>query len=118
MQIGCRGGGPGQLTWPRGVAVGPDDATVVADSSNRRVQVLDQQGAFVREFGQHGSGEAEFHCPAGVAVSRIGQFSVSDRSGQPPVAGQSKNFYIQAFTAKDIAIAGTAVRLAPDVCPL
>ena len=80
FKIGCRGGGPGQLTWPRGIAVGPDNAIVVADSSNHRVQVFDQQGTFVREFGQYGNGEAEFDCLAGVSVNRIGQFIISDRS--------------------------------------
>ena len=53
---------------------------VVADSSNHRVQVFDQQGAFVKEFGQYGNGEAEFDCLAGVSVNRIGQFIISDRS--------------------------------------
>ncbi|XP_043238541.1 RING finger protein nhl-1-like isoform X2 [Amphibalanus amphitrite] len=79
FKIGCRGGGPGQLTWPRGIAVGPDNAIVVADSSNHRVQVFDQQGTFVKEFGQYGNGEAEFDCLAGVSVNRIGQFIISDR---------------------------------------
>ena len=60
--------------------MGPDNAIVVADSSNHRVQVFDQQGTFVREFGQYGNGEAEFDCLAGVSVNRIGQFIISDRS--------------------------------------
>lgn len=39
MKFGTRGSEPGLFTWPRGVAVGPDNSIVVADSSNHRVQV-------------------------------------------------------------------------------
>ncbi|CAN7996404.1 unnamed protein product, partial [Ixodes hexagonus] len=39
LKIGTRGTEPGCFTWPRGVAVGPDNSIVVADSSNHRVQV-------------------------------------------------------------------------------
>lgn len=39
FKIGSRGSGPGCFTWPRGIAVGPDNSIVVADSSNHRVQV-------------------------------------------------------------------------------
>ncbi|XP_037089719.1 RING finger protein nhl-1-like [Pollicipes pollicipes] len=79
FKIGSRGGGPGLFTWPRGIAVGPDNSIVVADSSNHRVQVFDQAGTFVKEFGQYGNGEAEFDCLAGVSVNMIGQFIISDR---------------------------------------
>lgn len=39
MTFGSRGSQPGLFTWPRGIAVGPDNSIVVADSSNHRVQV-------------------------------------------------------------------------------
>lgn len=39
FQIGSRGSEAGCFTWPRGVAVGPDNSIIVADSSNHRVQV-------------------------------------------------------------------------------
>ncbi|XP_029846349.2 RING finger protein nhl-1 isoform X1 [Ixodes scapularis] len=79
LKIGTRGTEPGCFTWPRGVAVGPDNSIVVADSSNHRVQVFDSSGRFQHEFGTYGSSEGEFDCLAGVAVNRIGQFIVSDR---------------------------------------
>ncbi|KAL3269090.1 hypothetical protein HHI36_008173 [Cryptolaemus montrouzieri] len=79
FQIGSRGSETGCFTWPRGVAVGPDNSIVVADSSNHRVQVFDSNGRFLKEFGQYGNGEGEFDCLAGVAVNRIGQFIIADR---------------------------------------
>ncbi|XP_052862640.1 RING finger protein nhl-1 isoform X2 [Anopheles cruzii] len=79
FQIGGRGSEPGSFTWPRGIAVGPDNVVVVADSSNHRVQVFDSNGIFAKEFGQYGNGDGEFDCLAGVAVNRIGQFIIADR---------------------------------------
>nr|XP_027204003.1 probable serine/threonine-protein kinase DDB_G0282963 [Dermatophagoides pteronyssinus] len=79
MKIGSRGTNPSCFTWPRGVACGPDNGIVVADSSNHRVQVFDSTGRFQFEFGSYGSGEGEFDCLAGVTVNRIGHFIVSDR---------------------------------------
>ncbi|CAH1996689.1 unnamed protein product [Acanthoscelides obtectus] len=79
FQIGSRGSEAGCFTWPRGIAVGPDNSIVVADSSNHRVQVFDSNGRFVKEFGQYGNKEGEFDCLAGVAVNRIGQYIIADR---------------------------------------
>jgi len=79
FKIGSRGSEPGNFTWPRGIAVGPDNTIVVADSSNHRVQLFDSNGIFVKEFGAYGSAEGEFDCLAGVAVNRIGQFIIADR---------------------------------------
>ena len=79
IKFGTRGSEPGLFTWPRGVAVGPDNSIVVADSSNHRVQVFDSKGRFVSEFGHYGNGEGEFDCLAGVAINRIGQFIIADR---------------------------------------
>lgn len=79
FQLGGRGSEPGSFTWPRGLAVGPDNSIVVADSSNHRVQVFDSNGIFVKEFGEYGNGEGEFDCLAGVAVNRIGQYIIADR---------------------------------------
>ena len=44
MTFGSRGSQPGLFTWPRGIAVGPDNSIVVADSSNHRVQIFNEQG--------------------------------------------------------------------------
>jgi hypothetical protein len=47
---GSLGNRPGQFDTPHGVAVSPKDEIYVADRGNRRVQVLDTEGKFLREF--------------------------------------------------------------------
>ena len=47
---GSLGNGPGQFDTPHGVAVSPKDEIYVADRGNRRIQVLDTEGKFLREF--------------------------------------------------------------------
>jgi len=47
---GSLGNGPVQFDTPHGIAVGPKDEIFVADRGNRRIQVLDTSGKFLREF--------------------------------------------------------------------
>jgi hypothetical protein len=47
---GSLGTGPGQFDTPHGVAVGPGGELFIADRGNRRVQVLDSNGKFLRQF--------------------------------------------------------------------
>jgi len=42
---------PGQLTFPRNMAVAPDGTAYVADSGNHRIQVFDAAGNFLRQWG-------------------------------------------------------------------
>jgi DNA-binding beta-propeller fold protein YncE len=47
---GSLGNGPGQFDTPHGVAVSPKDEVYVADRGNRRIQVFDPSGKFIRQF--------------------------------------------------------------------
>jgi len=47
---GSLGTGPGQFDTPHGVAVAPNGDVYVADRGNRRVQIFDQSGKFLRQF--------------------------------------------------------------------
>jgi streptogramin lyase len=47
---GSLGNGPGQFDTPHGIAVGPRDEVFVADRGNRRIQVFDPDGKFLRQF--------------------------------------------------------------------
>ncbi|XP_014229405.1 serine-rich adhesin for platelets isoform X2 [Trichogramma pretiosum] len=97
FKFGMRGSEAGCFTWPRGLAVGPDNSIVVADSSNHRVQVFDGKGNFVREFGSYGSAEGEFDCLAGVAVNRIGQFIIADRYNHRIQVFDPSGRFLRAF---------------------
>lgn len=47
---GSLGKGPGQFDTPHGIAVSPKDEIYVADRGNRRIQVFDPSGKYLREF--------------------------------------------------------------------
>ena len=47
---GSLGSGPGQFDTPHGIAVSPKDEIYVADRGNRRIQVFDPDGNFLRQF--------------------------------------------------------------------
>lgn len=47
---GSLGKGPGQFDTPHGIAVSPKDEIFVADRGNRRIQVFDPSGKYIREF--------------------------------------------------------------------
>jgi DNA-binding beta-propeller fold protein YncE len=47
---GSLGKGPGQFDTPHGIAVSPKDEIYVADRGNRRIQVFDPDGKYLREF--------------------------------------------------------------------
>lgn len=66
--MGAAGSGPAQFTTPRNIAIGPDGNLYVADSGNHRIQVLDSDGNFLREWGQFGSAPGELNEPWGITV--------------------------------------------------
>jgi sugar lactone lactonase YvrE len=47
---GQLGDGPGEFDTPHGIAVSPADEIYVADRGNRRIQVFDPDGTYLREF--------------------------------------------------------------------
>ena len=47
---GSLGKGPGEFDTPHGMAVSPKDEIYVADRGNRRIQVFDPEGKYIREF--------------------------------------------------------------------
>ena len=55
----------------------------VPDTGNDRIQVFNADGTFNRTFGRSGNGNAEFDCPAGVAISPVdGDIVVADTCNQ------------------------------------
>ena len=70
---GERGDRPGQLDEPRGVAVSLQGVVYVADTGNRRLQVFDEAGELVAEWGEGVLGE-----PFDLAVGGDGRVYVVD----------------------------------------
>lgn len=71
-------GGRGLMYGPRGIAVGSDGAIYVVDTGNKRVQVFDADGSYLREFGGAGVEAGEMDEPVGIAVSGVGHVYVAD----------------------------------------
>ena len=72
--IGEHGSGPGQLYQPSAVTFSPDGDMYVADYYNHRIQVLDANGQFKREFGK-----GELSCPRDLVIIADGDVLVVDR---------------------------------------
>ena len=87
---GGKGSGPGQFSRPYDIAW-DSSSLYVADEDNGRIQVFDEDGRYVREFGQRGSGHGELLSPCYIDVARdlvyVSEFgnnrvSVFDTSGR------------------------------------
>jgi tripartite motif-containing protein 71 len=69
----------GQFNRPSGVAVDAEDQVYVVDTYNHRIQKFRSTGAFVQQWGRHGSGAGELSYPWGIDVdSALGRAYVSD----------------------------------------
>lgn len=80
--IGGPGPGPGQFSFPGGIAVS-GGSMYVADTGNNRVQKLSLPGgAFVAQWGTPGTGAGQFAFPTGVAVGPDGSVYVTDSLNQ------------------------------------
>ena len=69
--FGKEGSGDGMFKYPDGVAVNNRDEIIVTDGGNHRVQVFDNNGTFVRSFG-------EFSSPHGIAIDKDRNIFVAD----------------------------------------
>ncbi len=79
-QLGAQGAGPGQFQEPCGVTVDLEGRIVVADRGNHRLQVLDEQGGFIRSIGTQGSEPGQFSDLRAVAVDAQGHIYATDYS--------------------------------------
>ena len=77
---GERGGNPGQLSGPRGIAVDANGNIYVADTGNSRVQKFNPDGDSVSVVGSPGTGSGELKEPNGVEIDAEGNIWVVDAS--------------------------------------
>jgi len=74
---GSLGSGPGQFDTPHGIAVGPRDEVFVADRGNRRIQVFDTSGKFIRQFTIDVPVPSDFKSPIGPAPTNLTTGSIA-----------------------------------------
>ncbi|XP_019614210.1 PREDICTED: tripartite motif-containing protein 2-like [Branchiostoma belcheri] len=83
--FGKQGSGPGEFQNPRGVAVSADNEILVADTFNRRVQVFDIEGAFLRLF-PVATPEGNIVAPEDVCVAGDGSLWIVGKHASGTVA--------------------------------
>jgi DNA-binding beta-propeller fold protein YncE len=86
---GTHGSGPGEFDQPHDISIGGSEGRVyVADRSNNRVQIFDQQGTFIAAWKQFGR-------PSAVFVSRDDTLYVSDSQSNSKVnPGGTRGIYV------------------------
>jgi DNA-binding beta-propeller fold protein YncE len=77
MEWGTRGSGPGQFSYPRGLAANASEV-LVADDDNHRIQKFDPNGAFQAAAGSQGSGPGQFGFPYGITLDAAANAYVAD----------------------------------------
>ncbi|CAD5216232.1 unnamed protein product [Bursaphelenchus okinawaensis] len=78
--FGQKGDKAGEMNWPRGIAVLGGGTFAVADSSNHRIQIFDEDGILKKKFGTYGALEGQLDSCAAVAYNRTSKnLVVSDR---------------------------------------
>jgi predicted membrane-bound mannosyltransferase/DNA-binding beta-propeller fold protein YncE len=63
---------------PRAIAVDADGLIYLADTGNKRIQVFDQEGTFVRQIGSGGAQDGQLDEPVGLAIGKDGLLYVAD----------------------------------------
>ena len=68
LSFGKEGSSDGMFNLPFGVAVTDKDEIVTTDYGNRRVQVFDSNGTFLKSFAHEGQTAVELKSPTGIAI--------------------------------------------------
>jgi len=76
--FGSRGSGEGQFNGPSNVAVDRDNNIIVCDSENRRIQMFDEEGRFLRSESFEGLKKGEYEHIIAAAVDLKGNIVMFD----------------------------------------
>ncbi len=77
MEWGSYGQGPGQFSYPRGVAANESEV-LVSDDDNHRIEKFSPEGEYEGSVGSYGTGPGQFGYPYGVALDAAGDVYVAD----------------------------------------
>jgi hypothetical protein len=79
--LGSKGGGDGQLLFPRGCAANEDGEVFVCDQGNHRIVVFNAiTMTYVRKFGSRGQAAGQFNTPLSVTVDLDQRILVTDKN--------------------------------------
>ena len=98
--VGSDGQGPGQFTWPYGVAFSRAGELYVSDSYLHRISVFDRQGRYVRRFGRPGRGQGEFRRPQGLCFTADGHLVVADSGNHRVQILREDGTFVRAFGSR------------------
>jgi DNA-binding beta-propeller fold protein YncE len=87
---GSCGSGDGQFLTPNFVEVDEAGNVYVNDPGNNRIQVFDNNGAFLASWGSFGSSEGQFNSPADIATAPDGSVYVAE----------FRNYRVQKFDSE------------------
>ena len=73
--FGSEGSQPGEFMYPEQICIGQDDLLYVSDRGNNHIQVFQQNGCFVRQFGN-----GDLNKPTGLALTKDGHIVVASES--------------------------------------
>jgi sugar lactone lactonase YvrE len=105
-EFGKKGSGPGEFDQPHGLAFDSKGRLFVADRSNNRIQILDQDGRFLEEWHQ-------FSRPSGIYIDKNDMIYVADSESGSVGNGRSRTEWkrgIRIGSLKD----GKVTALIPD----
>lgn len=78
-QWGSYGSGPGQFSFPEGIAIDPSGNVLVADDSNSRIERFSGSGSLVATWGTFGgNASVPTYAPLGLAIDALGRLFVVD----------------------------------------
>ena len=95
-KAGIAGTGKGQLEGPDGIAIAGGDI-YVADTGNDRIEVLNEKGEWVTQWGSLGTGAGQFKNPLAIAVSPTGKVWVGDSLNRRVQEFSSTGTFIEAI---------------------
>ena len=80
--FGSRGKAKGQFDGPYGIAINARTGNIaVADPNNKRVQLFNSDGIYLREYGQKGLHAVTLNFPTSVAFNKFGDVTICDALG-------------------------------------
>jgi len=91
------GAGDGQFTHPAQAVQGPYGEVFVSDYDGNRVQVLDEDGMFLRAFGTLGAGPAQMDGPVGMHITDSGLIYLADNRNDRISRWDTQGNYIDSF---------------------